>query len=172
MNPVQSLQHMLNHLAGTYSAIPRLAETGAFDEPTLETVMIFQRDFGLPVTGVVDQTVWKTITEIYYDDLLHFWTPPLLHVLPNGRTVVKESEQASAVLVAQAILTELMKVLSNFDKVDFGGVNTGTTFRNLKRIQQLAAFEETGTLNRATWVILSALYRIYITRQAMRTFPL
>ena len=62
MNPIQSLQHMLNHMARTIPTLPRIAETGQFDEDTLEAVMIFQRDSRLPVTGVVDQLTWNAIT--------------------------------------------------------------------------------------------------------------
>lgn len=172
MNPVQSLQHMLNHLARTIHTLPRLAETGTYDEPTLEAVMIFQRDFGLPVTGIVDQAVWDAITAVYYDNLLHFWTPPLLQVFPDGSNTVNEGERASELLIAQAMLSELIGVLSNFEAVPFDGINTGATLRNLKQIQRLASLDETGIFDRATWAVLAALYRIYITRQAMRTFPL
>lgn len=172
MNPVQSLQHMLNHLARTLEGLPRLAETGIFDEATLEAVMIFQRDFDLPVTGIVDQLTWDAITEAYYLNLIQFGEPPLLHVLPSGTGAIPEAEKAAEVRIAQAILTELLTVFSDFEPTLLDGVNAGATTRNLKRIQLLANMPDTGTLDRATWAILAALYRAYITRHAMRTFPL
>ena len=60
-SPVRDIQHMLNVLSFTHPAIPRLVEDGVFGERTLEAVMIFQRDFGLPVTGVVDYETWLAI---------------------------------------------------------------------------------------------------------------
>lgn len=172
MNPVQSLQHMLNHLARTMPTLPRLAETGIFDEPTLEAVMIFQRDSGLPVTGIVDQAVWNTITAAYYENLLLFGDPPPLHVFPGGSNEVKESERAAELLIAQAMITELLKVISNFEAVNFDGINSGATLRNLKLLQSLSSLPDSGTLNRATWAVLATLYRTFVTRRAMRTFPL
>lgn len=172
MNPVQSLQHMLNHLARTLPTLPRLAETGIFDEATLEAVMIFQRDFGLPVTGIVDQLVWDTITAAYYENLFQYWTPPLLSVFPDGASSVRETERAPELLIAQAMITELMNTVSNFEAVSFDAVNSGGTLRNIKRLQVLSGLPDTGTLDRATWAILSALYRIYVTRRALHTFPL
>ena len=52
--PVFHLQTMLRTISFWNSAIPQLIPTGIFDEPTLEAVMIFQREFHPPVTGMVD----------------------------------------------------------------------------------------------------------------------
>lgn len=171
MNPVQSLQHMLNHLARTIETIPRLAETGTFDEATLEAVMIFQRDFNLPVTGIVDQTTWDAITSLYYQNLFQFGPPPLLSVFPNGTNIVGETERAAELFIAQAMLSELYKVISNFEMVEQNGINSNATLNNLKAIQLLAGLPDSGSLDRATWAVLAALYRTLITRRAMRTFP-
>lgn len=172
MNPVQSLQHMLNHLARTFPNLPRLGESGIFDEPTLEAVMIFQRDFGLPVTGIVDQVTWDAITGAYYQNLIQFGEPPLLHVFPGGTSRVRENEQAAELFIVQAILTELFNIFSNFETVELNGVNSGATLRDLRQIQTLASLSESGTLDRATWAILAALYRTFITRRAFSTSPL
>ena len=49
--PVKSLQAMLRQISYVYPVIPRLVPDGLFGEETLEAVMIFQREFRLPVTG-------------------------------------------------------------------------------------------------------------------------
>ena len=172
MNSVQSLQHMLNHLARTVPSLPRLAESGVFDEATLEAVMVFQRDFGLPVTGIVDQITWDIIKASYYQNLFQHGTPPLLHVFPVGSGGIRENEQAAEVVITQAMLSELSKIFSTFVPVEQNGINNGTTFKNLKQIQALALIENNGTLNRATWVVLAALYRAFVMRRALGTTPL
>jgi len=172
MNPVQSLQHMLNHLARTIKTLPRLAESGTFDETTLEAVMIFQRDFGLPVTGIVDLNTWETISSLYFENLFQFGKPPLLHVFPSGTGSVGESEHPPEIRIAQTIFAELTKVISNFEEVEHDGVNSGATFRNLQKLQVLASLPVSGVLDRRTWAVLSSLYRVYVTRSATRTSPL
>lgn len=169
MNAVKSLQHMLNYLSRTVGTIPRLAETGVFDESTLEAVMIFQRDFGFPVTGVVDQETWDSITAHYYQSLFQFGTPPLLSVLPSGTGFVGAFEHSAELLIVQAMLTSLQTVITNFEPVQFDGINSDSTLENLKLIQSLAGLIKNGALDRATWAILAALYRIFVTRQAVRT---
>ena len=134
--------------------------------------MIFQRDFGLPVTGIVDLNTWDTISSLYFDNLFQYSTPPLLHVFPSGTSSVGESEQTPEIWIAQAMFAELTKVTSNFEEVEHDGVNSGATFRNLQKIQILASLPVSGVLDRRTWATLSSLYRVYITRSATRTFPL
>lgn len=165
MNPIQSLQHMLNHLARTIPTLPRLAETGIFDESTLEAVMIFQRDNGLPVTGIVDQATWDTITAAYYNNLFETGTPPPLHLFVSGTDTVQQNEYSAAIFVIQAMLTALSTVVSNFKKVESNGTNSDNTTQNLKHLQSLAQLKETGILDRPTWAILSNLYRALITRR-------
>lgn len=166
MDPVRSLQHMLNQLARTIQALPRLAETGVFGEATLEAVMIFQRDFGLSVTGIVDQATWDRLVAIYGENLFQFGAPPALHVFPSGTTALPEGHQAPELLIVQAMMNELYLVISNFEKAELNGINGGATFRNLKRVQRLSAMPESGILNRATWAVLAALYRTLVTRHA------
>lgn len=62
---VFQMQEQLNVIAGAYPAIPRVPETGVFDEATRASVEVFQNVFGLPVTGVVDYRTWYRIQDIY-----------------------------------------------------------------------------------------------------------
>lgn len=172
MNPIQSLQHMLNHMARTIPTLPRIAETGQFDEDTLEAVMIFQRDSRLPVTGVVDQLTWNAITAAYYLNLFQTGTPPLLHAFPSGTTIIREAEYDPLIFVVQAMMSALSDEISNFEKNELNGVNNEGTARNIKILQALSSLPENGALDRPTWAVLSHLYRALITRRSTKTSPL
>lgn len=172
MTPIRSLQHMLNNLARTIPTLPRLAETGTFDEATLEAVMIFQRDYGLPVTGIVTQQVWDAIVREYYMNISQNGTPPPLYVLSSGVDIVQEAEFDASVFIVQAMLKALSKLISNFEDTEVTGVNSGSTNRNLRILQEMANLETTGTLNRQTWSVLAQLYRAIVTRRPIITFPL
>lgn len=170
MNPVQSLQHMLNHIARTQAEAPRLAETGVFDEATLEALMIFQRDHALSVTGIADHSTWDSVRDAYTISFALFGPPPPLHAFPNGEHSVKPSERAAEVRIAQAMLTELLPLLAEFEQPLSDGVNSGATVRNLKRLQSVSGLPETGALDRITWDVLVRLYRALITRRSVETF--
>ena len=172
MNPIRSLQHMLNNLARTVPSLPRLAETGTFDESTLEAVMIFQRDHGLPVTGIVNQETWDTIIAEYYLNIFQTGTPPPLHVIPTGVDLVREAEYAPTIFIVQGMMKALSALVSNLEDTEVTGINSGNTSQNLRTLQKLAQLEITGILDRATWSILAHLYRIYVTRRPKITSPL
>lgn len=172
MNPIQSLQHMLNHMARTIPTLPRIAETGQYDEDTLEAVMIFQRDSRLPVTGVVDQLTWDAITAAYYLNLFQTGTPPGLNVFPLGTTVIRETEYDPLIFVVQAIMSALSSKVSNLEDVELNGVNSDGTAKNIRILQTLSSLPENGALDRSTWAVLSHLYRAFITRRSMETSPL
>lgn len=162
--PVRSLQYMLNRLAIQYPQLPRLAVDGVFGERTLEAVMVFQRDFHPPVTGVVNNETWNAIQAEYLHVELLYGAPPPLNVLPDGSYTAPEGHECPALLIVQAMFSSLSKVMTNFEPCDMDSCNSGKTHQNLRIIQQLAALPVTGTLDRVTWSYLVQLYQALVTR--------
>lgn len=161
---VRWLQYMLNELAVNHANLPRLTVDGIFGENTLEAVMTFQRDFFPPVTGVVNNAVWDAITAAYQKDQLINGALTPLRVLPGSRSSTLAGQISEQVRLAQAMLTSLSRVVSNFDGQGTDGSNTGGTLADLRIVQKLAGLPETGTLDRATWEFLSRLYHVFVTR--------
>ncbi len=161
---IRRLQYMLNELAIHASSLPRLVVNGAFDEPTLEAVMTFQRDFFPPVTGVVNNATWDAITAAYEKEQMTSSEPSRLRVLPDGSFQAGAGEAGQQIRLAQAMLNSLALVLSNFSRNDPDGHNSGSTQKDLRLVQALAGLPVTGTLDRATWEYLSRLYHIFVTR--------
>ena len=169
MNPVQSLQYVLNQLAReSPSSLPVLRESGIFDEATLEAVMLFQRDHHPPVTGVVDEALWNAIMDAYAGHLIHRSDPPPLRVFPQGFAATPPGESSDAVLLAQAMFTALADSFSNLEVCPADRCNSGATQRNILALQEAALLAESaGTLDRATWAHLVRLYEALVTRQAL-----
>lgn len=156
---IRDLQYMLNQLARRNPALPRLMESGIFDELTLEAVMIFQRDFFPPVTGVVDENTWYAIVEAYQLDQLQFGDPLELRVLPNGEFASPHGEFSHPKVIAEAIFVSLPTSISNFDQAK--------PEERLFILQRLAGLPDDGTLNRATWEFLARLYHVFVVRKAL-----
>jgi peptidoglycan hydrolase-like protein with peptidoglycan-binding domain len=161
---IRWLQYMLNELALSNAALPRLVVTGRFDEPTLEAVMTFQRDFFPPVTGVVDQATWDAIVDAYQQNQLFNGAPALLRVLPSSRFFTKEGQSSEQLLLAQAMLSSLSRAVTNFAGCAMDGNNSGETLADLQMVQALSGLPVTGTLDRATWEFLARLYHMFVTR--------
>ena len=161
---IRSLQYMLNQLAIHNDTLTRLAVDGIFGERTLEAVMVFQREYHLPVNGVVDLSTWDAIRAAYFQVELLYGIPPALNVLPNGTYTAVEGAEGEPILIVQAMLVSLTKVLSNFIPCQINGCNDGDTHQDIREVQRLAGLPITGTLDRSTWAYLVQLYQALVTR--------
>ena len=162
--PIRSLQYMLNQLAIHNDILTRLAVDGIFGERTPEAVMVFQRENGLPVTGVVDLTTWNAIRDAYIHMELMYGSPPALNVLPNGTYTAVEGQECEVLRIVQAMFGSLNKVMSNFKPCQMNCCNDGDTYLNIQEVQRLAGLPVTGTLDRSTWAYMVQLYQALVTR--------
>lgn len=62
---VRTVQEQLNKISEKYSAIPKVAVNGQFNEQTANSVKVFQQTFDLPVNGIVDFPTWYKLSGIY-----------------------------------------------------------------------------------------------------------
>jgi peptidoglycan hydrolase-like protein with peptidoglycan-binding domain len=162
--PVWDLQLMLLTISQQYPQIPPLIPDGVFGENTLEAVMVFQRDFHLPVTGVVDNATWDAITRQYYATLRQIGPPIALRLFPSGTFSIAPGESREQMTIIQAMFNALAQVLTNFETVVADGVNQGVTLENTKRLQDRSGLPVTGIIDRPTWSYLARLYHLFITR--------
>ena len=59
------MQEQLDTIANVYYPIPNIAADGIFGPKTREAVIAFQKQFGLPQSGIVDFPTWYKISQIY-----------------------------------------------------------------------------------------------------------
>lgn len=161
---IRSLQYMLNQLAIHDPKLIRLTVDGIFGERTLEAVMVFQREYHPPVTGVVDLGTWEAIRAAYHQTELQYGFPPPLNVLPCGTYTAIEGQECPPVLIVQAMFVSLSKVMTNFTPCKMSSCNDGETPENIRVIQRLAGLPVTGILDRSTWSFLVQLYQALVTR--------
>ena len=64
---VRLLQEYLNLIAESYPEIPPINPTGYFGPRTQESVIAFQRAFGLTPSGIVNAVTWSAIAALYND---------------------------------------------------------------------------------------------------------
>lgn len=148
MNPIQTLQLMLDSIAKTQSGLIRTADTGIYDETTLEAVLRFQKLYGLKLTGIVDQLTWDTIYSAYESERLMHEPPPPLSFVPT----YEGSNQNHGI---QSILQIIVHAL-------------GTVFSNADELQRPYNPESSCE----SWRVLAQLHRAAIARNAYGTFPL
>ncbi len=62
---VRLIQYYLAVIGYFDDQIPFIQTTGTFDQNTQNAVLAFQRQYGLPETGVIDQETWNEIERVY-----------------------------------------------------------------------------------------------------------
>lgn len=165
--PVTSLQSMLRAIAFVEQQFPVIPATGRFDEATLETVLRFQKQNHLPVTGVVNKETWDSIASAFinaYRRLPPTSVPP--YALDNRS--IQPGQSYPALYPIQGMLNGLAGVLDGISKVASTGKLDPTTEQNLRHIQRSAGLPENGVLDRATWEALVRLFRTFLPEHPIR----
>lgn len=156
---VRDLQHMLRLLSRGYPQLPAVTADGIFGENTLEAVLLFQRDLGLPVTGTVDQNTWDAMDR--QCALLSSTSVPPPFYDPNALSFTGSSDQTTLLRMVRFIFNTLSRTLGDFSLCE---VNTPAFSENLRTLQRISALPVTGSLDNATWQKLLCLFRLFIVR--------
>lgn len=149
--PVRSLQTMLRVLAEDDASLPSVIPDGIFGPGTMQSVSTFQRKYGLPVTGVVNQETWELIAEQYELSLINIDKAQPIEVILEPGQVFHYGDSSPYIYLLQAMLTQLSNDHPSIEVPGFSGVIDDATFLSIKGFQRLAGLEETGEFDRKTW---------------------
>ena len=162
-NDVKSLQIYLNRISRNYPAIPKIpAADGIFDDATRQAVRTFQQVFGLEVTGIVEQSTWYRITNIYTAVKriaeLDSEGVRLEEVTPSFTEDLSIGMQSDEVKILQYYLAVIGAYYAAVQPVEITGYFGEMTEKSVKSFQRVFGLPQTGMVDRAT---RNDLYRAY-----------
>lgn len=163
--PVRGLQYMLRRLSEVHEALPRLVPDGIFGEETLEAVMIFQREFHAPVTGVVDRDTWNAIQEMWEQVEGQIGPTHALRAFPGEGKQVEPGAEEEYMILPQTMFQVLARHLNGIQEGDTRGVHDRSSVENVRWLQQAAGLGQSGVLDRETWERLARLYEVIVVRE-------
>ena len=157
---IRVLQYYLATVGAYYEAILPVDVTGYFGESTEASVKSFQKVFGLPQTGVVDNVTWE---ELYraYSGIVE--SVPLdtsvggAPVLYSG-VVLKEGATSEYVKILQQYLSYIHETYSEVPAVNNTGYFGPLTKTAVSAFQRRFGLPVTGTVGAPTWNELTAVY--------------
>lgn len=149
--PVRSLQTMLRVLAERDDRYSSVIPDGIYSQQTMSAVSNFQRNHGLPVTGVTDQTTWDAIVAEYEPALIHVTEAQPLDIILNPNEVLVLGDESPYLYIAQAILTVLSQVYASIGTPSQNGILDTPTADSLSSFQVLSGLPMTGHLDKITW---------------------
>ena len=149
--PVRSLQTMLRVLAEDDHGLPTVIPDGIYGPSTMNAVAAFQRKYELPVTGVVDQTVWEAIVAAYEPALIRVDKAASIEIIMNPGQVFRLGDSSPYIYLLQSMLTQLYKSNPLIHMPEHSGILDESTAQSLAGFQKISGLPADGNLDKITW---------------------
>lgn len=149
--PIRSLQTMLRVLSEDDSRYPTVVPDGIFGPTTMNAVSVFQREQGIPITGIVDQITWEMIVQAYEPALIRVDKAEPIEIILDPGEVFRRGDSSPYIFLLQSMLTQLSFDHPTIEAPGHSGLMDDATIRSLTAFQGLAALQETGELDKITW---------------------
>lgn len=149
--PIRSLQTMLRVLAEDDRRLPTVVPDGIYGPTTMNAVTAFQRQQGLPITGIVDQQTWDLIVESYEPALIRVGKAQPIEIILDPGQVFRSGDSSPYVYLLQSMLTQLSLDHPTINPPGHSGIMDGNTTRALAAFQALTDLPVTGDFDKITW---------------------
>ena len=168
--PVRSLQTMLRVLAEQDNRDTPIIPDGVYSAQTMAAVSNFQRNHGLPVTGITDQITWETIAAEYEPALTHVDEAQMVEIILNPNEVIRQGQSSPYLYVAQAMLLVLSQMYG-IGRPSQSGTLDSATADSLASFQALNALPMTGELDKVTWKHLALHFPLAANLMPRQEYP-
>ena len=149
---VRVVQYILAVIAYFDNQIPVPIIDGVFDQNTKDAVLAFQRQYGLPATGIVDRDTWNRMNTAYADTIANI--PP--DVVPDSAFVypgrfLTLGMTGDDVEDLQRLLAQAAALHDFIPAVTVTGDFDDATENAVRAVQQQAGLEANGAVGPLTW---------------------
>ena len=120
---VLTVQYYLSYISAFIPSVLNTAVDGSFGEGTRNSVISFQKTYGLEETGIVDRAVWDEIENVYYSLLRsapYEFTPG--DVLPFPGRVLRVGIEGNDVRALQEYLNYISNTYTEIPKINVDGI--------------------------------------------------
>lgn len=137
---------------------------GIYGQQTQNAVSVFQRERGIPVTGVADQYTWERIAAEYPDALTRMDQAEPVGVIMNPGKVFRTGDESHMVSLFQVMLMSLSKIYGSVAEPEITGYYDDITAEAVSSFQFLSALPQTGEMDKVTWKHLALQYPLAVNR--------
>lgn len=149
--PIRSLQTMLRVIAEDRPGYIRIIPDGIYGPETMSAVTTFQRNHGLPATGITNQETWEAIVEEYDIAQVNRDIAYPLNVILNPGQIIRKGERHPNLYLVQAMLTVLADSYNSISQPGMTGLLDDATADSISSFQGLNRLPMTGQLDKQTW---------------------
>ena len=154
------LQYYLHYISAFIPTVTDLTVDGSFGPTTRNSVISFQKTFGLPETGIVDRAVWDEIESAYYSYLRSIpyeFTEGT--ALPFPGRIIREGVEGNDVRALQEYLNFISETYTTIPKIAVDGVFGPATESALQAFIDIFGIE--ASPNRVSAPLWNAITNVY-----------
>ena len=149
--PIRSLQTMLRTIALFSDEYQRIIPDGIYGPETQKAVVTFQRNRGLPATGIANLQTWDEIVKLY-DEAIQALSPPQTTDYESQDEFPFSRGNSSARLkIAQCMLAQISERYCCIYPPELSGSMDELMVNSISEFQRINALPVSGKLDKATW---------------------
>lgn len=160
--PVTTVQYYLSIIAYFNGALEPVSRSGYFGPETVAAVERFQEFYGLPVTGIVDNQTWNTISKIYTDTVASL---PQGYEGTNAKlypgfflTSGMRNESVKDLQTYLSVISANIREIPTVSVTGYYGDQTETAVREFQRLFSLPV---SGSVGPVTWSAIANQYDFF-----------
>ena len=165
--PIRSLQTMLRVIAENDPSHVSIVPDGIYGPETVRAVSTFQRNHGLPVTGITDLPTWEAVVAVYEPALVEQDEAFPLEIILNPKQIIRKGERHPHLYLVQAMLLVLADVYGSVGRPSMTGLLDEATEDAIASFQALSSLPMTGQLDKHTWKHLALQYPLAANLQSI-----
>ncbi len=156
---VQNLQFYLKNIAAFNPFVADLEIDGFFGSRTENSVLSFQRTYGLNQDGIVGEDTWNRIVQVYLD----ITEGGSIILQPYPGRLLRLGSSGDEVLYEQILLNRTRPVFVTIPRLEEDGVFGSRMRSGVREFQRLFGLSDDGIIGRETW---NALNRVFGSTQS------
>ena len=164
--PVTTVQYYLSIIAYFNGALEPVPRSGTFGPETVAAVERFQEFYGLPVTGIVDNATWNTITKIYTETVASL---PQGYQGNNAKLYpgffLTKGMRNQSVSDLQTYLQLIAENIPEIPSVSVTGYYGDQTEAAVSAFQRLYGIDVSGAAGPVTWATIANQYDAFVNAE-------
>ena len=129
---------------------------GVFDEATRQSLISFQRAYGLSETGEANEETWNRLASVYRGNISSVESGVSAELFPGA--LITLGSEGEDVLLVQKYLASVASVYKEIPVPPQSGVYDAATQNAVRVFQGLSGIQQSGVVGPITWLLLAEKY--------------
>lgn len=155
---VSQMQYFLNFVSQYYKEVPPINGDSIFGVSTLDSVIQFQKKFGLDVDGIVGKQTWNKIYSVY-KDIINGSNKPEGDGYQYPGYILKQGSRGNVISKLQTYLSAIADKYPSIKNINVDGIFGKATNQAIIDFQKCFELNSDGIVGPLTWEKIVQVYQ-------------